>query len=358
VWSYIDAFKWEFGHGLYDQRETNKMAPLLPRPEQARLWTGAPSLFSFRFHFSYDIIGGETDYYLRWAGHASYERAAKELHLFSLKAKADPSKGRELSLRNHGLHAVPTAITEWTGLVSLDLSYNFISTLPLGLSALADGLESLDLSYNLLTGLQAHVVEALSGMTRLERLGLAHNGLSDLSALPLARMRALVHLDVSHNGLRSIPAHMRYLTRLRHLDMSGNALGGDGTPIDRAGHLKVEFKVAAYHSISPFALGRLHSEAIHPLSSLTTLNLAGNKSMGTVSSRFWANFTQLEVLDFTDCGLTKLPKGIAQLTCLRALHLSDNPKLRDFPSDFWALTSLQELHARYVLRARAHAHTD
>jgi hypothetical protein len=110
----------------------------------------------------------------------------------------------------------------------------------------------------------------------------------------------------------------------------------------------------------PFAAGRLHSEAIHPLSSLTTLNLAGNKNMGTVSSRFFANLTQLEVLDFTDCGLTKLPKGIAKLTGLRALHLSDNPKLRGFPSDFWALTSLQELHARYVLNTRTQrtrAHT-
>ena len=136
-----------------------------------------------------------------------------------------------LSLRNRALHCIPSMVMTpaFARFASLDLAHNFISTVPLSLSALT-GLESLDLSHNLMAGsLPAQLAEALSLLTQLVHLNLAHNALCDLSALPSQQLQALEELDVSHNGLTAIPAHVVYLTRLRHLSLAGNAFHGEGT---------------------------------------------------------------------------------------------------------------------------------
>ena len=92
-------------------------------------------------------------------------------------------------------------------------------------------------------------------------------------------------------------------------------------------------------------------EVIHSLTSLTSLNLAENE-IASLSPRFF-NLTRLEQLDLAGCGLTKLPMGIGHLTKLRVLRISNNPDLRGFPSDFWTLSSLEELYARYQLACNA-----
>jgi Leucine-rich repeat (LRR) protein len=207
----------------------------------------------------------------------------------------------------------------FASLTSLDLSFNFISTIPLSLSALTD-LRSLDLSHNLLAGsLPAQLAESLALLTQLVRLNLAHNELHDLSALPSQQLRSLEELDVSYNGLEAIPAHVIHLTRLRHLNLAGNAFIGEG----KKGQLEV----------------------VHSLTTLTWLNLADNE-IASLSPRFFSSLARLEHLDLTGCGLTKLPMGIGHLAKLRVLCISNNSDLRGFPSDFWSLSSLVELYAR------------
>jgi hypothetical protein len=41
VWSHIDANADSFAHNLYNRFDATVMVPLLPRPDQVKLWTGA-----------------------------------------------------------------------------------------------------------------------------------------------------------------------------------------------------------------------------------------------------------------------------------------------------------------------------
>jgi hypothetical protein len=41
VWSYIDANARAFAHDRYNRLDATVMIPLLPRPDQVKLWTGA-----------------------------------------------------------------------------------------------------------------------------------------------------------------------------------------------------------------------------------------------------------------------------------------------------------------------------
>jgi Leucine-rich repeat (LRR) protein len=108
-------------------------------------------------------------------------------------------------------------------------------------------------------------------------------------------MRCLTHLDVSHNALQAVPSRLARLTQLRRLDLAGNGFG---------------------HALPP---------------------------------RLFSELTLLEELDLAGCALVSLPPDIEQLARLRVLNLSDNPDLNGLPSGLWSLTSLHELHARYVL---------
>ena len=235
---------------------------------------------------------------MRWACLTPFEQAVAELQALSTAE----SQASTLSLSHRGLASVPPLVLEacFANVTALELSHNFLSLVPnIGASPLASSLERLDLSHNLLTCVPSRLVDALPRLTRLTHLSLAHNRIQSLSGLPFRKMRCLTHLDVSHNALQAVPSRLARLTQLRRLDLAGNGFG---------------------HALPP---------------------------------RLFSELTLLEELDLAGCALVSLPPDIEQLARLRVINLSDNPDLNGFPSGLWSLTSLRELHARYVLRLLA-----
>ncbi len=142
------------------------------------------------------------------------------------------------------------------------------------------------------------LASGLSDNTCLRSLELVANRFTSqgLRSIGARVSPALAHLDVSHNALQAVPSRLARLTQLRRLDLAGNGFG---------------------HALPP---------------------------------RLFSELTLLEELDLAGCALVSLPPDIEQLARLRVINLSDNPDLNGFPSGLWSLTSLRELHARYVLR--------
>jgi Leucine-rich repeat (LRR) protein len=84
------------------------------------------------------------------------------------------------------------------------------------------------------------------------------------------------------------------------------------------------------------------------LSSLTSLNVAGNK-LTALPPGFFSSLPLLEELDLSHNALSCLPEGIAGCVHLRVVSMTDNPQLSVLPRTIAQLPNLHELYLRFVL---------
>lgn len=126
-----------------------------------------------------------------------------------------------LSLREHDLKRVPTAVTLITSLRTLDLSHNKLVDLRAELWTDFRRLTTLKLDNNALVSLPN-----LSHLTALTDLSMTKNKLRDAASIPAGYLpQNLVNLDLSGNLLREFPsALVEGLEALETLKLADNAL--------------------------------------------------------------------------------------------------------------------------------------
>lgn len=104
------------------------------------------------------------------------------------------------------------------GAASLDLSGKGLTTVPAYVFGRTD-LVALDLSKNSLSGALPAEVRKLS---RLKHLDLSDNAFTGVPA-EVGQLAALEYLDLSNNALTGLPYELGNLSRLKTLDLRGNA---------------------------------------------------------------------------------------------------------------------------------------
>eukprot|EP00029_Vermamoeba_vermiformis_P007992 TRINITY_DN3616_c0_g1_i1.p1 TRINITY_DN3616_c0_g1~~TRINITY_DN3616_c0_g1_i1.p1 ORF type:complete len:576 (-),score=114.73 TRINITY_DN3616_c0_g1_i1:23-1750(-) len=196
-------------------------------------------------------------------------------------------------------------IPKMKGAKTLDLSRNFLSTLPDEIETLQTSLVHLNLNSNRYDRLPA----ALLTLTNLEGLSLASNDVDTLEGIE--KLTKLVTLEVQINGLVQLPQHLSKLKNLKKLNLSSNEIKN------------IEF--------------------IANLPNLEILNLSSNRiaevpdNIGTLDS--------LNELILTGNQIKKISPQVTKLKKLTQIYFTSN-QLTEVPEDFGELTSLVTLDFR------------
>ncbi|TFY82765.1 hypothetical protein EWM64_g1247 [Hericium alpestre] len=284
---------------------------------------------------------------------------------------------RELSLSTMAINRVPSGVSHFSELESLDLSCNRIADLEHA------GLENLPKLTKL--DLKSHRMEKLpESFRKLRSLKVlnASNGKFDTFPSVLCDLPELTDLDISFNTISVLPDTIGRLGKLRRLTLVGNQLSRfpesfsdlsalhtlnanrnrlvDIAPVTRLTsltHLRIKnnfvrdleipsgpclLSIDASHNLSEraFVRPRLHP---HPPLSLTFLDLS-HVNLTSLDNLPLADLACLEVLRLDHNRLTVLPDSIEKLGRLISLSCRHN-RLRTIPSTIHRLQRLEVLHA-------------
>ncbi|XP_074561826.1 receptor-like protein EIX2 [Curcuma longa] len=174
-------------------------------------------------------------------------------------------------------------------------------------------------------------------LTSLEILKLKANSFSSSSSLPnwLWRLTNLSSLTIDASGL--IPTRISNLTRLIHLDISGNISSPLPVEIWSLNHL-----IRLDLGFNEMLTGPIPVE-IANLSSLQSLFLFMCSLDGQIPSEI-GNLTNLISLDLSFNSLSGLiPSEIGNLSSLTTLNLASNSLSGPIPIEIWKLSKLQDL---------------
>lgn len=252
-----------------------------------------------------------------------------------------------------------------TGLETLDLSHNHISTIPdNGLSALRS-LTTLLLQENLLTAIADR---AFVGLNSLSVLNMSSNRLIAMPPELFQSPRALTQLYLQNNTLAVLaPGLLEGLSRLEVLDLSQNELSSTWINRDTfAGLLRLVVLNLGYNSLSKIdssvfqglnnlqilnlehnSIEAIANNAFGDLKNLHALTLSHNKlksvetfhlsklyvlnqlfldsnQIVSVDNRAFENLTNLNDLSLNDNLLTEIPSGLQKLRFLKSLDLGKN----------------------------------
>ena len=257
---------------------------------------------------------------------------------------------QSLDLSANQLSSFPPEIGALTNLQSLDLSANQLSSFPSEICSLTN-LQSLDLGGNQLSSLPSEILS----LTNLQSLYLRNNQLSSLppeigaltnlqslylisnqlSSLPpeIGALTNLQSLDLSDNQLSSFPPEILSLTNLQSLDLRGNQLSS--LPPEIGALTNLQSLVLSFNKFSS-----LPSE-IGTLTNLQSLYLSSNQFSSFPFEIF--SLTNLQSLDLGFNKFSSIPPEILALTNLQSLDLSSN-QFSSFPSEICSLTNLQSLY--------------
>ncbi|NXI17240.1 LRRN4 protein, partial [Irena cyanogastra] len=211
--------------------------------------------------------------------------------------------------------------------ITLQLTNSSLTAFPV---CLPEALETLDLSNNLLEEVNG---TDIANLPQLRVLSLRHNRLWSVRWGSEA-LSSLLKLDLSFNKLSSVPScHGSALPNLRWLSLAGNPL--------------IEIESLAFScypqlqvlNLSAALLGQDDSRGIRD--SAFAISTDPNEAMNRPGN-------SINVLDLSGTFFEKIQSEWARdLANLRALHLTNMPRLRSLESDFFkSLPGLRELHCQ------------
>lgn len=221
----------------------------------------------------------------------------------------------------------------------LDLSYNYIETLPKSFfDSLGASIRQILLSHNRLTHIDNYSFGNLpklqilslnynnislvkrrtfSELSSLQILDLSHNKMAQLSIEQFSNMRRLRHLRLDSNELRALPRDCFKNTVLEHLDLSDNQLAiFPSSALAHVGFTLRRLELARNH------LEYLDVAMLHATSFLHELGLAKN-SLTVLSDNTFAGLSRLARLDLSHNAIkTNFKELFHNLPRLRRLALA------------------------------------
>lgn len=165
---------------------------------------------------------------------------------------------------------------------------------------------------------------ALVDLRELNSLNLMENRLRFLSPMTFSRQRKLQFLSIKNNRLKDIEGLFRKLPRLHLLNLGGNLIR---KVTERTFKYNANLRVLDLHNNR---IKYISKQAFRHLPLLKFLILRDNP-LTTVDMNFKANF-HLELLDFTNCRLTRMVRGLPH--SIKDLRLAENAITRLEDGDF------------------------
>lgn len=292
-------------------------------------------------------------------------------------------RASSLSLRNKGLTTLPPEVLALSNATYLDLGGNQLSSLPSEIGNLTN-LEELHLDLNKLldlpseiaklqklralslsnNGLLEHIPEGVFQLSNLNRLYLEAVGLRKIPP-EIGNLTNLEFLDIHVNNLTFISDEIRKLTKLKKINVDGNALDNselaklrsllphaviNSISQDMRGKQEIgecgrpESNAGSYTE-SPNTYERLYTslEDAQQTPEQVKILCLNHKGISTLPPEINL-LVNLEELYLDSNNLTGLPPEIARLTRLRVLQLSRNPQIKKIPPEVFQLSSLTQLY--------------
>lgn len=199
------------------------------------------------------------------------------------------------------LEAVPPTIALLTDLTTIDLSGNYLTTLPSELGNLLN-LKELNCGEWRFGDFVARnkikeIPPEIGNLCKLEKLDAAGNKIEKLPP-EIGKLISLTELNLRDNNIENLESSVKELIHLKKLDLRSNPL-------------KVIFpEIGCLTSLEELLLGKIYASDRNALEILPT-------EIGHLFS--------LKVLDLTGNRLKRLPTEIQNLTQLESLKLAENP---------------------------------
>ena len=227
-----------------------------------------------------------------------------------------------LNLHDNGLSSLPPNVfADLTSLTFLNLGDNEINSLQTGDFGGLVNLETLEMYRNNLSSLPPGIFDNL---TRMDRLSLSQNNVSSLPPNVFDDLTSLTTLDIYANSLSSLPPGIfANLTSIKVFQLGQNNLSSLPPNVfaNLARITKVDLSVNR-------RLSSLPPNAFANLTRMSQLWLHGNRLSSLPASAF-ANLTGMRELGLHGNRLSSLPRGIFDdMTGIKKLYLDTNCNLR------------------------------
>ncbi|KAK8589545.1 hypothetical protein V6N13_088371 [Hibiscus sabdariffa] len=247
-----------------------------------------------------------------------------ELHLSGCGLVSDPSNlsvnsTKSLAVvdlsRNH-LSSVPIWIFSLHGLVSLDLSINYMPGPIPDYFGNISFLEVLDLG---LISPNSSIPNSLYSLKHLKSLSLRNNDFQGEMSSSFGNLSSLIYLDLSYNKLQGkLPSSFGELCKLMEMDLSSNRIDQDISDI-------------------------LHTLSKCCLDCLELLYMPDNQLSGHLTDQL-GQFKNLARLSLARNNISgPIPLSIGELSSLKVFDVSENQLNGTFPPSFGRLKNLEYL---------------
>lgn len=209
-----------------------------------------------------------------------------------------------LNLQNQNFGVLPPEVLEFKNLQVLDVSFNQLTDLPIGLAS-------------------------LNSLTELYINKNSFNTIPDV----VYNLQGLKVLNIGNNPIIEIPARISKLTNLEKLVVEGMPVDFKVTEeVGNMASLKSLYLIYSHLDVLPFNFSKLNK--------LEVLCLNGN-NLTTLDDNIF-NLKNLNYLSFGGNKISVIPSSIKNLQKLQYLGIFENP-VSIFPSEIYSLNSLNEL---------------
>ncbi|EEC03263.1 leucine-rich transmembrane protein, putative, partial [Ixodes scapularis] len=242
----------------------------------------------------------------------------------------------ELHLAHNEIQSLGQNLLKYPSLRSLDLSFNKITVIPMGVFTNSSRLLQLSLNSNKVSSVEKG---SLDNLTSLETLRLNKNHLVTIPKDLFLKLQALKQLELNKNRIRAIEGlSFKGLESLESLSLRRNSIShlSDGAfyYLGKIQNLNLDF-----NNITVVTKGWLYG-----LSALKLLNLTGN-SITEVGMDGWEYCRKLTHLDLTSNKLQAITTStFAKAESLRFLYLGHNMVSYIEEGAFKHLNHLKTLH--------------
>lgn len=199
-----------------------------------------------------------------------------------------------------------------TGLKVLNVSHNFIKSIPKNTFPKLYELHTIDLSHNHLENIFNNVFQVLFS---LRNLNLSYNHLETIKSSVFGALPTLLNLDLSNNRLKEISrGALTRMSGVRFVNLENN-------------QLEKLFQIPISLSELNLANNQLteipsSAETWPTMNSLLKLDLSRNSIGDTLQKGSFAGLLTLQILNLNWNGITKSPwESLSDLNSLQYLHL-------------------------------------